>query len=143
MQRLGYAKNKRLVSNRQFKAVLDHGRRAGNNLLMLYTAPNALGRPRLGISVGKSSGNAILRNRLKRLLREVFRQNQVRLPRSFDYVVMIAPSLSRRLRQPDNVATRRSLTFHSIEKAFLSLIDTVFNRPQSNGRTDRAEGTNT
>jgi ribonuclease P protein component len=120
---LSFPKKKRLASNRQFKAVLDHGRRVGNRLLILYMAPNRCGHPRLGVSVGKSSGNAVVRNRLKRLLREAFRQNQDRIPQEFDYVLMISPPLSRKLKHPqDGAKALASLTFRLVQESFLSLV---------------------
>ncbi len=123
---LAFPKNRRLVSNRQFKAVLDTGRRAGDGVLTLYVAPNPCGYPRLGVSVGKSCGSAVVRNRLKRLLREAFRRNQDRLPQSFDYLLMISPSLSRKLRQSaERKKVLAALTLARAEASFLALVKTV------------------
>jgi len=123
---LSLPKRKRLASNRQFKAVLDRGRRAGDHLLTLYLAPNHCGYPRLGVSVGKSAGSAVVRNRLKRLLREAFRQSQDRIPREFDYVLMISPALARQLKRPGTGArTLAALDLDRVQESFLSLVGTL------------------
>jgi len=96
MKQFSFPKEKRLVNNRQFKAVLARGLRLSNGLLTLYMAENDCGYPRLGVSVSKSCGNAVVRNRLKRLLREAFRQSQDRIPAGFDYLLMIHPVREKR-----------------------------------------------
>jgi len=50
-------------------------------------AANDVSMRRLGLTVGKKTGNAVARNRIKRLLREYFRHNKARFPDSNDIVI--------------------------------------------------------
>ena len=91
MKQFSFPKSKRLVKNKQFKDVLANKTCASDELLMVYSVKNDCGLARLGVSIGKSCGDAVTRNRLKRLIREAFRLNQHQLPSGVDYMVMISP----------------------------------------------------
>jgi ribonuclease P protein component len=86
-----FPKASRLLANSQFRFVLAKRLNARDELLLLYARENGLDYPRLGISIGKSCGNAVVRNRLKRLLREAFRQNKQLIAPGFDFVVLMSP----------------------------------------------------
>ncbi|MCW8130124.1 MAG: ribonuclease P protein component [Planctomycetota bacterium] len=59
----------------------------GPNVVVFYCA-NGLPLARMGVSVGRKHGNAVRRNRIKRVLREAFRQAQDILPSGYDYVLI-------------------------------------------------------
>ena len=48
---------------------------------------NGLGITRLGVTVSKKTGNAVKRNKVKRLIREHFRLNRSRFPQGYDIVI--------------------------------------------------------
>ena len=126
LRRFSFPKKNRLVTNRQFKAVLARNLRFTDGLLTLYVAENDCGYPRLGVSVGKSCGNAVVRNRLKRLLREAFRQSQDRIPAGFDYLLLISPQWLKGLdKSADPKGAARQLTFEQVKTSFLALVDTA------------------
>jgi ribonuclease P protein component len=64
---------------------------ASDGRLLVYTQRNGLGYPRLGLSVSRRLGTAVVRNRWKRLLREAFRLSRARLPAGVDLVVVPRP----------------------------------------------------
>lgn len=141
MKQFSFEKKKRLVTSHQFKAVLDHNISVRNGLLLLYMAENHLDYPRLGISVGKSFGGAVERNRAKRLLREAFRQNQRQIPAGFDYLLMISSKWSKNVSEAarSKDAVRRP-TFEQVRTSFLALVASL-HKKQQNRRT-RSDGRN-
>ena len=76
---------------REFEAVYSARVRESRGPLTVYSLPNDLGHPRLGMSVSRKVGTAVRRNRIRRLLRESFRLMQYDLPRGYDWVVVVRP----------------------------------------------------
>ena len=72
----------RLRHKREFDLVYREGRRQSDNFFLVLARPNGLSHPRLGLSVSaKTVGNAVSRNRIKRLVRESFRLRGAALPK--------------------------------------------------------------
>jgi len=67
----------RLLAHREFAAVQDGGRRVATRFMTLLGLPNSCDRDRLGIIASRRLGGAVVRNRAKRRLREVFRRQRV------------------------------------------------------------------
>ena len=128
MNRLFFSKSMRLVKNEQFRAVLAQKRRFSDDLLILYIAENGLDHCRLGISVGKTLGSAVVRNRVKRLLREAFRQNQGQLPSGYDYLLMISARWSKKLDRKELFDAIKQLGFKDVEESLLKLVSEAFGK---------------
>jgi ribonuclease P protein component len=86
-RRLRFGAELRLRSKLQFDAIYAGGRRIDDRFFALRVKPNGLTHPRIGLAVAvKTAGNAVARNRLRRLIREAFRLAQYDLP-AVDIVV--------------------------------------------------------
>ena len=85
----------RLSLSRDFDAVYRHGRSVSTRFLTLYwfERDEAVGAPRLGFAVPKAVGNAVVRNRIKRQLREIVRGRLEQVPASNDYVLVVRQGL--------------------------------------------------
>jgi len=102
----------RLQSGRQFRAVYDRGLSSARGPLAIYARPNGLGHARLGLSVPRRVGSAVVRNRVKRLLRESFRLHQHALPAGYDVVINVRPHRPLTLAEYGFLLTRALETLH-------------------------------
>ncbi len=92
----------------EYRRTLRSGRRRSAPLFPVYTAANTLGHPRLGITVArKVSTKSVVRNFIKRQIRESFRLRRGRIA-DFDIVVVARPAAAAEPRD----ALRTSLTQH-------------------------------
>lgn len=77
-----------LTRNNQFKRVYSKGKYSASAFLVIYALPNRLDNTRLGITTSKKVGNAVKRNRMRRLIRENLRMLSDQLIRGIDIVVV-------------------------------------------------------
>ncbi len=76
----------RLKKRYEFRQAQRSGRRIHTSHFLILVQPNALQNRRLGITVTKKVGTAVQRNRIKRVVREVFRRNRELFPPAHDLV---------------------------------------------------------
>ena len=94
--------------NYEFRRMYAKGRSGVSPYLVVYVRPNRWGHNRLGVTVSTKLGHAVVRNRVRRRLREIFRLNQPKLCQGYDFVI---------------VARSRAVNaeYQRIERAFLSV----------------------
>ncbi|MCP4098582.1 ribonuclease P protein component [bacterium] len=82
-----FPKSVRLRRQAEFDRVYGGNVFAADNVLVIKGVRNGLSASRLGLSVSRKVGNAVVRNRWKRRIREAFRQHRTNLPAGIDFVV--------------------------------------------------------
>ena len=99
-----------LKENHLFRRAYNRGKTAADSRLALYVRRNGQKGNRLGFTVSTKVGHAVVRNRVRRRLREIYRLNEDKLRGGCDVVV---------------VARTRAASsgYHQLEKSFLKLAD--------------------
>ena len=81
-------KSERLLRRSDFERLSEHGNRMNSDYFIVLYSQNDLGRSRLGVTVSKRVGCAVIRNRVKRLAREYFRRHKTFSGHSYDVNVI-------------------------------------------------------
>lgn len=77
-----------LNNNKDFLALYRKGKFTASKNIVIYVRKNNLPINRLGITAGKKIGNAVHRNRAKRIIRQAYRENEILMPIGIDIVIV-------------------------------------------------------
>lgn len=97
-----------LKKNKNFQTVYRLGRSYANRMLVVYVIKRNDQHSKVGFAAGKRLGNAVTRNRVKRLLREVYRLNQFRLVKGIDLLLVGRKPMT-------------TVKYNVVEKSFLDI----------------------
>lgn len=85
---MSFPRSHRLVNKAEYKSLFDKSNKVSQRCLLILFKPNQKSHARLGLVIGKRAVNsAVIRNRIKRILRESFRQNQEKL-KGLDIIII-------------------------------------------------------
>ncbi len=88
MKAQSFRRAEKVTNKSNYRIIYEQGVRRSSRFFTIVTCGNSNGVKRLGITVTKKTGNAVFRNRTKRLIREFFRRNKDLFPAGHDVVVM-------------------------------------------------------
>ena len=80
--------SKSLKLNHIFRRLYSKGKSSANSLLVMYCRPNGSRENRIGLTVSAKLGHAVVRNRVRRRLREIYRLNEQKFLPGYDLVVV-------------------------------------------------------
>ena len=75
-----------LKKNTEFRRLYYRGKSASNSAVAVYARKNRIDRNRIGITVSVKIGNAVIRTRVRRVIREGYRSVEDKLPTGYDFV---------------------------------------------------------
>jgi len=105
--------------NYEFNDIIKKGKTLKNKFYIVYFKKNNLSKYRFGISVSKKLGNAVLRNKYKRKLRNIIDNNKKSYQKSYDYIIILRKSCI-------------DVEFQLLEEKFKELIEVIDKRGELN-----------
>ncbi len=97
-----------LKQNADFRRLYRRGKSIADPALVVYFAKNRAGICRIGITVSTKIGNAVERNRCKRIIRAAYRGLEAQLPAGYDFV-FVARARTKRLKSTQVAAAMRAM----------------------------------
>ena len=82
-----FPRSRRIVRSADYRTLYETGKRVHSERFVLFYRENEIGHARIGITVSRKIGCASIRNRIKRLFREIFRRSLKEIPNNLDMVV--------------------------------------------------------
>lgn len=83
-------KKKEIVKNKKyFNNIIKNNNFVKNDLFVIYFVESRSENPNFGIAVGKKLGNAVFRNKKKRIIRVILDKNKLLFPNNRDYIIML------------------------------------------------------
>jgi len=79
----------RVRKRKDFQKLKENGKRYFTKNFIVIIGKNDVNLPRIGIIVARKYGKAVERNRMKRLIREFFRQNKKLFKVGYDYLIIV------------------------------------------------------
>jgi ribonuclease P protein component len=77
-----------IKKNKEYRKIYYRGKSYADRYVVLYVLKNDFKICRFGFTVSKKIGNAVVRNRIKRLFKEICRLNLENIPVGFDYIII-------------------------------------------------------
>lgn len=99
----------RIKDTNEFNLILTTGKKIINENFIIYYKEKKNNSSRFGITFAKKFGHAVIRNKFKRILREIIRKNENVFSNKFDYIIIIRKSCL-------------NLNFFTLQDSFLNLI---------------------
>lgn len=117
-------KNYRVKSEKEFQRVFDNKQSMANRQMVVYKLFKP-GQPhfRVGLSVSKKLGNAVTRNRIKRLMRHAIWQVREDIPHEYDYLVIARADI-------------KNKSLKQIEQSILHIMNLLFKQKNTAGGKD-------
>lgn len=79
----------RIKEKSEFEDIIKNGKKYGNSYFAIYYKDRKKDFSRFGITLSKKYGNAVKRNKYKRILREIIRINQKKFKNNYDYIIIM------------------------------------------------------
>lgn len=102
-----------IKKNYEFTQIYNTNKKYFSKYFILYIIKNNLNKNRLGVVASKKTGNAVVRNRLKRLFREIVRKNEKNLKNFYDIILIAKNSAGKNV---------NFINYEILEKDFVKIL---------------------